>query len=444
MTKLARLPDEQQQEVLNQARVNLATREQLPRIDELLDQHHYLGTLRPVGERLYYIATDAADNWLAILVFNAAANHLKHRDEWIGWSSEQLRRRRSLITNNSRFLVLSEGDIPNLGSRVLRLTLDRLSQDWQEQYGHPILVVETFVDPEKFCGTVYTANGWIELGQTDGWARCQRDYYVKHDKPKRLFVRELCRNGCRSLQAEHLRPELAGVEEKVPARCTQRVKEIESIVDHFKSLPEYRGRVESYPLFSLASLLLLAMLCEAPRGQTDLEKFARGMSQPQRRALGIRRNRQGQYPAPSQSTFSRFLAGINSVNLNQSLLTIQKRLRGPAPKEELVVLDGKEPKHGSGASILTAITVPSQHYLGSAMVDVKTNEIPVAQEELIPLLDLENRFVSLDALHTQDETGRRVVMEAGGDFLLTVKNNQPTLRANVEKKVPAPAAGFPP
>lgn len=444
MPKPARLPDEAQQQLLNQTCVNLATRTQLPRINRLLDKHHYLGSLRPVGERLYYIATDAAGVWLAILVFNAAANHLKLREQWIGWSSEQLRRRRSLITNNCRFLLLPEGDVPNLGSRVLRLTLDRLSQDWQEQYGHPILLVETFVDPEKFSGTVYTANGWIELGQTDGWGRCQRDYYVKHDKPKRLFVRPLRRNACRSLQAEQLKPELAVVEAQVPARCTQRVKEIRSIVEHFKQLPEYRGRVESYPLFSLAALILLAMLCEAPRGQTDLEKFSRGLSQAQRRALGIRRNPKGDYPAPSQSTFSRFLAGLDGHKLNQNLLAIQTQLRGPAPKEELVVMDGKEPRHGSGASLLTAITVPSQHYLGCVMVDQKTNEIPVAQNQLIPPLDLENRFVSLDALHTQDETARKVVMEAGGDFLLTVKNNQPTLRANLEKKIPAPAADFPP
>jgi predicted transposase YbfD/YdcC len=107
-------------------------------------------------------------------------------------------------------------------------------------------------------------------------------------------------------------------------------------------------------------------------------------------------------------------------------------------------MDGKEPNHGSGASILTAVTVPSQHYLGSALVDQKTNEIPVAQQALIPPLDLENRFVSLDALHTQAETARTVVLEAGGHYLLTVKDNQPTLRANIEKKVPAPAAAFPP
>jgi Domain of unknown function (DUF4338)/DDE_Tnp_1-associated len=443
MTDAKRLPDKTQQQLLTEVRVDLATSVQLPRLNKLLDQYHYLGSLRPVGERLYYMARDAANQWVAVLVFSAPAKHLKHRDGWIGWSNEQRRRRLSLVTNNSRFLLLPPFSVPNLGSRVLRLTLDRLNEDWQARYGHPVEVVETFVDPEQFCGTVYTASGWTELGQTDGWGRCQRDYYVKHDKPKRLFVRPLRRNSCRSLQAEHLKPDLAIVEAKVPARCTKRVKEIGSLVAHFKALPEYRERVESYPLFSLAALIFLAMLCEAPRGQTDLEKFARGLNQGQRRALGIRRNRQGKYPAPSQSTFSRFLTGIDPPKLNEQLLRIQCLLRGAAP-QELVVMDGKEPNHGSGASILTAITVPSQHYLGSALVDKKTNEIPVAQQELIPPLDLEGRFVSLDALHTQDETARAVVLEAGGQYLLTVKDNQPTVRANIEKKVAAPQADFSP
>jgi hypothetical protein len=444
MPKPTRLPDLDPQRLLREVRVRLAARAELPRIHRLLNRHHYLGSLKPVGERLFYVATDAAGQWLAVLVFSAAAQHLRARDQWIGWTDEQRRRRLSLLTNNSRFLLLPGAEVPNLGSRVLRLTLSRLSQDWQAQYGHPILAVETFVDPDQFDGTVYSAQGWIELGQTDGWGRCRRDYYVKHDQPKRLFLRPLQPEAARSLQAEHLKPSLAVVEAKVPARCTRRAKEIGRLVEHFKSLPEYRARIESYPLFSLATLILLAMLCEAPRGQTDLEKFARGFSQGQRRALGIRRNRQGKYPAPCQSTFSRFLAGIDAVQLHERLLAIQERLRGPAPAEELVVLDGKEPKHGSGASILTAVTVPSQYYLGSALVDQKTNEIPVAQAVLMPQLDLRGRFVSLDALHTQDETARQVVLEGGGDYLFTVKKNQPTLRANIEKKVAAPAADFPP
>lgn len=443
MAKPKKLPNATEQQLLNEVRVDLAQSRELPRLNQLLEQHHYLGSLRPVGERLYYIARNAAGQWVAVLIFSAPAKHLKHRDAWIGWSPEQQRRRLSLVTNNTRFLLLPEFAVPNLGSRVLGLTLQRLRADWQNQYGHPVEVVESFVDPEQFCGTVYTASGWLELGQTDGWGRCQRDYYVKHDKPKRLFVRPLRRNSARSLQAEHLKPDLAMVEAKVPARCTKRVKEIGALVESFRALPEYRGRVESYPLFSLATIILLAMLCEAPRGQRDLEKFARGFNQGQRRALGIRRNRQGRYPAPSQATFSRFLAGIDAAKLQGRLLQIQARLRGPAPPKELVVLDGKEPNHGSGASILTAVTVPSQYYLGSALVDEKTNEIPIAQQ-LLPPLELEGRLVCLDALHTQDETARTVVLEGGGDYLLTVKSNQPTLLASIEKKVAAPQADFPP
>jgi hypothetical protein len=216
------------------------------------------------------------------------------------------------------------------------------------------------------------------------------------------------------------------------------------MVDYFKALPDYRQRVECYPLFSLAAIVLLAVLCEAPRGQADLAKFAGGFNQGQRRALGIRQGRNGKCPAPSQATFCRFFAGLNPAKLQESLLAIQERLRGPIPENELVVLDGKEPRHGSGASVLSAVTVPSLHYLGSAMVDQKTNEIPVAQQEVMPALDLQGRVVSLDALHTQDQTARTVVLEGGGDYLLTVKNNQPSLRANVEKKVSAPRADFPP
>lgn len=444
MAKPVRLPDAAQQELLNQVQVALAAPAEIPRIQNLLKEHHYLGGIRPVGERLYYIARDTSERWLAILLFSAPAKHLKDRERWIGWSQEQRRRRLSLITNNSRFLLLPQCTVPNLGSRVLRLTLERLAQDWQNHYGHPVEIVETFVDPQQFSGTVYTASGWTELGQTDGWGRVRRDYYVKHDKPKRLLVRALRRGSCRSLQAEHLKPELAVVEAKVPPRCTPRAREIRSIVEQFKKLPDYRARVESYPLFSLAALILLAMLCEAPRGQTDLAKFAGTLSQGQRRALGIRRNPHGQYPAPSQSSFSRFLAGVDPLKLQEKLLEIQRLVRGAAPKDELVVIDGKEPRHGSGSSVLSAVTVPSQHCLGSAMVDQKTNEIPVAQNQLIPSLDLEGRLVSLDALHTQDETARAVVMEGGGDYLLTVKNNQPALRANLEKKVTAPRADFPP
>ena len=412
-------------------------------LQKLLKKHHYLGSLKPVGERMFYAAVDGRGHWLAVLVFSAAAKHLKHRDQWIGWTRAQCDRRLSLVVNNSRFLILPRARCPNLGSRVLRLTLDRLSADWMARYEHPVLLVETFVDPDQFNGTVYTAQGWQELGLTDGCGRHRRDYYVQHDKPKRLFVRELVRQARRSLQAEHLKPALASVEKKAGARCYCKCPQIQALTEHFRGLPEYRGRVESYPVWSLVTLMLLAMLCDAPRGQKDLAKLARRLTQHQRRALGIRPNPQGFFPAPSQSTFSRLLARLDGPRLNQTLLEIQTQVRGQPPPNELIAIDGKEPNHGPGDAILSAVSLPSQFYLGSALVDTKTNEIPVARE-LFGELDLTGRTVALDALHTQDQTARELVMEHGAHYLLTVKNNQPTLRQNIEKKVPAPSVGFSP
>jgi len=107
----------------------------------------------------------------------------------------------------------------------------------------------------------------------------------------------------------------------------------------------------------------------------------------------------------------------------------------------LIVVNGKEPNHGPGDAILSAVTVPSQFYLGSALVDTKTTEIPVARQ-LFGQLDLAGRTLALDALHTQDQTARELVMEHGAHYLLTVRNNQPTLRQNIEKQVPAPPVGF--
>ncbi len=413
------------------------------RLQAHLQEHHYLGKIKPVGERLFYAAIDSSGRWLAVLVFGAAAKHLKARDQWIGWTRSQRDRRLSLVANNSRFLILPNAHQPNLGSRVLRLTLDRLASDWQARYGHPVLVVETFVDPEQFQGTVYTAQGWQELGLTDGFGRHRRDFYVPHDKPKRLFVRELARNARRSLQAEHLKPTLAPVEKKAGARCYAKAAELRTLAESFDDMPDYRTRTESYPPKALATLMLVAMLCDAPRGQKDLVKLARRLTQNQRRALGVRPSPDGRFPAPSQSTFSRFLAGIDARALQERLLRIQARVRGQPPANELIVVDGKEPRHGPGETILGAVTVPGQFLLGAARVDTKTNEVPVARE-LFATLDLCGRTVSMDALHTCEQTARELVLEHGAHYLMSVKGNQPALRKNIDTAVPAPSAGFSP
>ena len=103
----------------------------------------------------------------------------------------------------------------------------------------------------------------------------------------------------------------------------------------------------------------------------------------------------------------------------------------------------RSPNTAPATAILSAVTVPSQFYLGSAIVDTKTNEIPVARQ-LFSKIELEGRLVALDALHTQDQTARDLVIEHGADYALTAKDNQPTLRKNIEKLIPVPPTGFSP
>jgi len=95
-----------------------------------LDAHHYLKDVRAVGEQIRYGVFDVAGQWLGVLVFCAASRRLRARDQWIGWSEEQRRRRLALAVNNCRFLLLPDKTVPNLASRVLSLALQRLSADW--------------------------------------------------------------------------------------------------------------------------------------------------------------------------------------------------------------------------------------------------------------------------------------------------------------------------
>lgn len=411
------------------------------RAQALLAEHHYLGGLKAVGEQMHYAVSDAQGAWVAVLIFAAAALHLRPREQWIGWSDEQRRRRLALVANNVRFLLLPERTVPNLGSVVLSRVLDRLSNDWRAGYGHPVLLVETFVDPERFQGTVYQASGWTELGRTQGHGRKSRDYYQTHAKPKRLFARELVAGARRTLQAEHLKPALAPVEAKVLPRTCLKLPELISLSEHFRKVEDYRARIGRYPIHALLGIAAAAFLASAPRGQKELAGFAKRLSPKQRAALGVRRDAKGDYPAPSQPTFSRLFARVSPRQIEQALIAHQSQVRGQPPASDIVVLDGKEPKHSGGLNVVTAVSSPGLHYLGSEVVPEKTNEIP-AVRTLCERLELDGKLVSIDALHTQTETARQIVLEHGGDYLLTVKANQPSLQAVVVAETPDPGAPF--
>jgi hypothetical protein len=140
-----------------------------------LFQHHYLGYGGTVGQNAQYIVKDAAGRLLACLVFGSSAWKCQERDEWIGWTREQREKNLNQTTNNTRFLIMPWVKVPGLASWILGRVLRRLSRDWQAKYGHPIFLVETFVERDRFEGTAYRAANWIKVGSTRGRSRQDRD-----------------------------------------------------------------------------------------------------------------------------------------------------------------------------------------------------------------------------------------------------------------------------
>jgi len=381
--------------------------------------------------------------WLALATWSAAAFHLKDRDEFIGWSLEQCRRRRPLLANNSRLLVLPDCHYPNLVSRLMKLMLGRLSADWQEHWGHPLALVETFVDPQLYQGTAYKVSGWSHLGKTAGWKRDAADFYTPHDAPKQIWVRELVKKACVKLRAPQLPPEWAAVEAHAQPRCPHSVKEIGSLKESLRrELPEFRrAQALGYPVAGMVCLIVMAMATGVRQGPDDLAQYADTLSQPQLRALGFRQDRRtGWHRTPKKTTFGRVLAGVDGQVLEAVLLRWQQRLTGPV-QDALVIVDGKKMRHG-GVEMVNATNGRGQ-YLGGVMTADKSNEIPAARQ-LLGRLDLAGKMVLCDAAHTQVETSQQILYAQGGDYLMTVKANQKTLHRDLqnlfEKQAFSPSA----
>jgi hypothetical protein len=144
-----------------------------------LAEYHYLGYRGTVGENLQYMVTDKAGRLLACLLFGSAAWKCRPRDQFIGWLPEQRACNLHLLTNNTRFLILPFVRIPHLASWILGRVLRRLSADWQKKYGHRIVLVETFVERERFAGTSYRASNWLRLGATTGRSRQDRQHSLR-------------------------------------------------------------------------------------------------------------------------------------------------------------------------------------------------------------------------------------------------------------------------
>lgn len=414
-------------EILKRVTVRLLREDERPRFDDLLEQKHYLCSAKMVGRTLRYVA-ELDGEWVALACFSAAALHLKAREKKVGWSPRQRSRRLGFIVNNSRYLVLPERErLPNLASRALGLCLRRLSRDWEEHWEHPVLLVESFVDETRYRGVCYRACGFEAVGLTAGFKRASRDFYHEHGEPKQLYMKELQPGAYALLRRGRWAETMAAHEERVAGPCPWRAPALESLLDCFRALRDGRsghGLQHRQP-FVLACAAVAVLM--GAGGYQSIEDTCRKFTQRQLRALGCKKNEEGDYVSPSDSTFYRVLSKVDTQRfdhlvgdwlLDQELSVVArlaidgKTLRGSARTD------------GKPLQLLSAVTHRLRLTLAQIPIEDKSNEIPAFPKLLRDLPKVDYALITADSMHCQQESARVTTQELGWDYLFGLKGNQ--------------------
>jgi len=432
-------------EVLRRVTVRLLRPDERDSYDRLIEERHYLHSAVLAGENLRYVA-ELDGQWLALLSFSAAALHLKGRERWIGWTPRQRARRLRFVVNHSRYLVLPERQsYSNLASRVLALCLRRLSDDWQECWGHPVLVVESFVDESLHRGTCYRACGFEAIGPTGGFSRDSRDFYVSHERPKQLYLRALHPRARNLLRQARLPEALADCEANVAGPCPFQAPALGGLLERFRQLADPRhghGLYHRQPfVLACAAVATLMGSCGFRAFEDTCGKF----TVRQLKALGCHPDEEGEFRAPSDSTFRRVLMQIDprafAALVGQWLLEQE-----PGAIARLAVdgkvLRGSGRRDGKPLQLLSAVTHHLRLTLGQIPIEEKSNEIPALKPLLHGLSLPPGVLITADAMHCQQESARCVTQELGGDYLFGLKGNQDGILERAERLLAQQA--FPP
>jgi hypothetical protein len=430
-------------EILERVSVRLIKPQEKARWDALICERHYLGNAQLVGRQLRYVA-ELDGEWVALVGWNVAAYHLKRREEWIGWTVERQLARRKFVVQNSRYLLLVDrGQYPNLASRVLGLCTRRLSQDWHAAFGHPVLAVESFVDPQRFSGSCYLAAGWERLGATQGFRRHHRDFYQEDGQPKELWVRALHPSARRWLAAERMPPRY-GCHEDPALYCPYSVEQYRSLWERLNGLPDVRrSKGRRHRLASTLTICALATLCGA-RGTRAIADFASYLSRTQLRLLRAYRNpRTGAYEPPSEPTIRRMLKRVPAAAFDAAVMGWMQAQDPHALRR--VAVDGKTVKgsrraDGRPVHLVAAVSPDSLRLVAQRPVDEKSNEI-TALRPMLADVPLDGVVVTADAMQAQQDAARFIQQEKGGEYFFTLKGNQPSIQDKAQRLL---QGAFPP
>ncbi len=312
--------------------VSPITQHEAPKYQQLMGLHHYLGAIPRIGESIWYVGI-LKGKWIALISFSAAALNCAARDRWIGWSYRHQTGRLRLIVNNSRFLILPGQPNKNLGSRLLSLCLKRLSGDWIEKYSHPVLLVETFVDPARFHGGVYRASNWQAVGHTRGFRRTTRGYSSQTEHKKIVFLRPLHRRARSILSRHELSHHCNLGEVKMKITAAQ----MRSLPDFFKQIEDpRRAQGLRHRLPSVLGIAAGAVLC-GMRSYESISDWAESLTQNAREYFSCHYTK-GRYEVPSLSILRDVLVRVDPGELEAAFRCWNKVY---AKDDSSLAIDGK-------------------------------------------------------------------------------------------------------
>jgi hypothetical protein len=396
--------------------------------DEQMSTWHYLKSAKMVGEQVRYVA-EYHGYWVALLGWSAATLKSAPRRAWIGWDVVRERQRLHLIVQNARFLMLPGFRVKNLASRILALNTARLSADWEQAYGHPLFLAETFVDAARFTGTCYRAAGWKELGVTAG---CERRHgeWSRHGVKKLVLGKQLCDGAL----AEMIKPVLPHDRSSLVTPHEIRLTGATGLLDTLRrAIPDPRHRKgRRYRHKTLLGLLVAGML--AGRNEVEhIAAWARGL--PERILLRFgcpRRVHDRKVVAPCANSYRYLLQDIDPLALDRAVREWLMST-GISTAGMVIAIDGKTLRgsatmDGEARKVVSMWLHESGITIAQREVPPGTTEVPLAREMLAdPQLDFDGSIFTCDAAHTCPETAQ-VIGKKGRNTSSPSKAINPTWR----------------
>lgn len=397
------------------------------RAKEALGREHGLGAGSEAGDRLCQLVMEDG-KLAAVLVWCAAAWHLKDRDEAVGWDAVTRSERLKLVVQLRRFLVLEEMRRANLASQCLGAGMRALVGQWESAHGYRPLLAESFSDPESHAGTVYNATNWTQAGTTKGFSQDHTDYYIPNGRPKKLWLKELVPHAYELMSARELPEACKGaLVTRGGARSPLKNAGLKSLRDALAQVPDPRHpKSRRHPLPGMLALIALGLLMGA-RDVLDIWRKVACLSQSQREAIGLRvRDKQTKrLKMPGYDALNDMLAAVDPNAYARALTAWLQANAGVLPRS--LALDGKSVGNGRCGMIITLCRHEDGRPVAMIPASGKKQDCEVSEARALlcdPQVELLNAIITADPLHNNDATVR-VILEKGADYVIGTKENTP-------------------